>query len=356
MCFRWPESLIAILLAGISLALSPACAQHNSKPLVRDTPAGIAPASPVLPHAELTDRFAVLIPELMREHDVPGLGVAVVDRGGILWTQGFGHTDRSHRVSVTPGTPFSIQSASKTLTTTAVLLAVQEGVLDLDAPITTYVPEFTVRSRFGGGASGEMTLRHLLSHTAGLTHEAPVGNNFDPGTASFDEHVRSISRTWLRFPVGQRYSYSNLGVDLAGYALERVSGVRFAAYVRDKLLTPLEMTDSTFDSELVARWGERAIGHKKGYAHVPLRVPMVPSGGMYASVRDLARFVQFHLNSGHLGSGAGVNLRSDLLAEMYRIPWPVTGQSEGYALGIVRHHRNARLHFTHGGGGCRGAE
>ena len=68
----------------------------------------------------------------------------------------------------------------------------------------------------------------LLSHTAGFTHEAPVGNSneLDPGT--FDEHVRSISDTWLRFPVGSGFAYSNLGIDLAGYILERVEGRPFA--------------------------------------------------------------------------------------------------------------------------------
>ena len=72
-----------------------------------------------------------------------------------------------------------------------------------------------------------MTLRHLLSHTAGFTHEAPVGNNLVVGRASFAAHCRSISDTWLRFPVGHHYEYSNLGIDLAAFVIERVSGLPF---------------------------------------------------------------------------------------------------------------------------------
>lgn len=99
----------------------------------------------------------------------------------------------------------------------AIMLAVQRGLLDLDAPITTYVPRFVVRSRFESNPQDRITLRLLLCHRAGFTHEAPIGNNYDPDFPSFEAHVQSISDTWLRFPVGERYRYSNLGVDLAGY-------------------------------------------------------------------------------------------------------------------------------------------
>ena len=89
----------------------------------------------------------------------------------------------------------------------------------------------------------------LLSHTAGFTHEAPVGNNNELDPGEFDAHVRSISDTWLRFPVGTGYAYSNLGIDLAGYILERVEGKPFAEVMRDSLLEPLGMDRSTFDRD-----------------------------------------------------------------------------------------------------------
>ena len=87
----------------------------------------------------------------------------------------------------------------------------------------------------------------LLSHTAGFTHEAPVGNNYEPEPGDFDAHVRSISDTWLRFPVGTGYAYSNLGIDLAGYILEQVADKPFATVMHDSLLAPLGMDHSTFD-------------------------------------------------------------------------------------------------------------
>jgi hypothetical protein len=72
-----------------------------------------------------------------------------------------------------------------------------------------------------------MSLRTLLTHRAGFTHEAPVGNNYIPDSTIFDAHIQSIRRTWLRYPVGERYSYSNLGFDLAGFILQRESGISY---------------------------------------------------------------------------------------------------------------------------------
>ena len=97
----------------------------------------------------------------------------------MLWAEGFGCTDWNCRTPVTADTPFSIQSMTKSFTAVAVLLAVQDGLLDLDAPISTYLPDFTVNSIFDERPQDLITLRMLLSHTAGFTHEAPVGNNYD---------------------------------------------------------------------------------------------------------------------------------------------------------------------------------
>ena len=319
--------------------LGDGCANHPLK---------LAVPRPVT-DAQIIERFHREIPELMTKYDIPGIAIAVIDRQSVLWAEGFGSTDRSGGIPVTPGTPFSVQSTSKTITATAILLAVQDGLLDLDAPIRRYFPEFSIRSRFDADPASQITLRHLLSHTAGLTHEAPVGNNFAPESPSFDAHVASIMRTWLRFPVGDRYSYSNLGIDLAGYALERASGKPFATYVTERLLKPLGMNDSTFDPVLIQQRRDRAIGHKKSYANVPVPIPMIPSGGLYTSVADLAKFVRFHLNRGTGDSGR--ILRERLLSEMYRIPSPVDGQEEGYALGVGLRRHDGRSYFTHGGGG-----
>ncbi len=302
--------------------------------------------------ARIIEKYRQKIPELMAEQGVPGLALAVVDDQGILWSDGFGYTDRDRKTAVTPDTMFSIQSTSKTVTATAVMLAVQDGLVALDEPITTYLPDFTVHSIFEEHPERKITLRSLLGHTAGLTHEAPVGNNYDLGTPTFEEHIRSISDTWLRIPVGSGYTYSNLGLDLAAYILQKVSGKPFAQYVSEKLLQPLGMANSSFDMAAIATNPHRAVGHSNPLPSVPVYIPIPGSGGFYASANDMARFIQFHINLGAVDGRQLLN--PDLLNEMYTVPAPNEGSPEGYALGIARTRRNIYKYpvlYMHGGGG-----
>ena len=302
--------------------------------------------------ASVIAKYEQRIPELMAEQNVPGLAVALVDGDRVLWTQGFGHLDGDGSAPVTPDTIFSVQSMSKAFTATAVMRAVQAGRLDLDAPITTYLPDFTVHSAFEEHPERKITLRMLLSHTAGFTHEAPVGNNIDGDAGDFDAHVRSISDTWLRFPVGTGYAYSNLGIDLAGYILEKTYGEPFAAVMRDLLLEPLGMGESTFDRAQIAATTNRAVGHVSPAPRVPLVVPMTAAGGLYTSATDLARFLRFQLNAGSIDGQA--ILDPALIAEQRTVPAPSAGAQAGYGLGVARTGwyagDNADL-ISHGGGG-----
>ncbi|MHC4192720.1 MAG: serine hydrolase domain-containing protein, partial [Planctomycetota bacterium] len=242
--------------------------------------------------------FRASIPKMMQDEDVPGLSIAMIDNDGIIWTQGFGYTDKHKKTPVTPETIFSIQSTSKTFTATAVIFAVQDGLVELDAPINTYIPNFKVKSRFEEKPEEKITLRHLLSHTAGFAMSAPIGNVFDPTLSSFEEHIKSISDTWMRYPVGQRYSYSNLGVDLAGYILQVVSGKSFGQYMKEKLFDVIGMTNSSVDMKVIKANKNRAIGHSNGFEEARLAIPMIPAGGVYTSATESAKFVQFHLNKG----------------------------------------------------------
>ena len=240
---------------------------------------------------------------LLERHRVPGLSVGLCDRTGPLWSAGYGTTAREDGASVSTTTIFSLQSASKMYTATAVLCAVRDGLVDLDVPLTTYLPAFTVNSLWESTPEARMTLRHLLSHRAGFIHEAPRGSNYDDSDVSFEDHCASISETTLEFPVGDRYSYSNLGIDLAALVLQRVSRLDFATYIDQVLLEPLGLNRTTFDLDRIMSDPDRAIGHTDS-TPPPLRVPMLGAGGGYASVDDALRYVAFHLIcSDHLSRG-----------------------------------------------------
>ena len=280
----------------------------------------------------------------MDQHRIPGLSLAVVDRDGILWAAGFGRTGWTKQ-RVMPETLFSIQSMSKTFTATAVMMAVQDGLVDLDTPITTYLPDFTVNSRWEDNPQEKITLRHLLSHTAGFTHEAPIGNNLDTRFDSFEQHVLSISDTWLRSRVGAKYNYSNLGVDLAGYILQVQSGMSFAEYMKLKVFDPLGMPTSSVDYNVVEQYADRALGNAPFIAAVPVAIPMVAAGGVYTSAAELSRFVQFHLNRGSIDGRRLMDAR--LIDTMYTS----SEIAKGYGLGIGIGTKHDTYYLNHNGGG-----
>jgi CubicO group peptidase (beta-lactamase class C family) len=341
---RWPHGSVRWLLVGLVVAAAVAVTVDRT---VFSGGTGIPTRSSIAPvdstHRGLADdaaatvvaKYRERIPELMAEQGVPGLAVALVDREQPLWIQGFGRLDDGGSAPVNADTIFSVQSMSKLFTATAVMQAVAAGRLDLDEPITTYVPGFTVHSAFEEHPERKITLRMLLSHTAGFTHEAPIGNNNELDPGDFDAHVRSISQTWLRFPVGTGYAYSNLGIDLAGFVLERVVGKPFPEVARESLFEPLGMERSTFDRAAIRASANRAVGHVEPYPEPPLYEPMTAAGGLYASAHDLARFLRFQLNDGSIDGR--VVLDRKWLDEMQTVPPGRAGAPAGYALGVVRH-------------------
>lgn len=298
--------------------------------------------------ASIPDSFLVSrcrsIEALRQRHGIPGMAVALVNRDGVLWCQGFGIRSAQDRCAVDGNTIFSIQSASKAVTATAVLLAVRDGLVDLDAPVTRYLPDFTVSSCFEEHPERRITLRLLLAHAAGLTHEPPVGNNFDCPFPSHQAHDRSIRDTWLNSPVGTRYSYSNCGYDLAAEAVARSSGRPFPEYVRQRLFEPLGMRSSTLDAAAAMDNGNRATGHAMGLAELPAVMPFPGAGSVYASAEDLARFVQLHLNLGRAGGRQLLPQR--LMLDLYR---PTI--TAGYGLGVAIVEQDGTLALNHNGGG-----
>jgi CubicO group peptidase (beta-lactamase class C family) len=336
------KKLFALCLAAI-LLYGTACAPV-SRPSKGITSADIA---------DIIEQYRQEIPQRMQQENVSGLAIAVVDDHNILWAEGFGYADWNRRTPITPDTLFSIQSMSKSFTATTAMFAVQDGLVDLDEPITTYLPAFHVNSIFEDHPEKKITLRMLLSHTAGFAHEAPYGSNFDHPAYSFEKHIASISDTWLKFPVGTRYSYSNLGIDLAGYILQVRSGMPFIQYVQAKVLDPLGMKNSTLDVRRIRSTSTRAIGHEMDELLRPaVDFLLIPSGGVWTTAIDMARYLQFHINSGELD---GNRLLQENLAETMYTPPSIPAQNayrdSSSALGIDISTRNGARHFQHGGGG-----
>ncbi len=285
------------------------------------------------------EAFRDSVPKLMKKGKVPGCAVALVDERGILWTEGFGYTGGKPKAAVTPDTPFLICGMSKLITATAVMLAAQDGLVDLDEPITTYLPDFRVYSRFEDHPEQRITLRHLLSYTAGLANETPLGNYFEPSPmVSFADHAKSVFGTWLRFPVGRGFSYSGASSDLAAYTIQVVSGKSFEQYLKRRVFAPLGMSNSTVDRDEILKITDRAVGKMMGMSHVPAVFPALGSGGVYSSARDMARFLEFQIGRGAVD---GNHLLDESLAETMQRPAGIVGTDPNvyYGMGVYINRR-----------------
>jgi CubicO group peptidase (beta-lactamase class C family) len=247
------------------------------------------------------DEFRASVPGIMDKGDIPGVAMALVDDKGILWTEGFGSTDGKRSPPVTPDTPFLLCGISKLITATAAMLAVQDGLVKLDEPIATYLPDFKINSRYEEHSAQKITLRRLLNFTAGLPVESPLGNYFEPAsTASFEDHVKSLDGTWLVCPVGSSFYHSDASSDLAAYAIRVVAGKPFKDYLQERLFAPLRMANTTADRQKILENPQRAIGHMMAMAKMPAVYPALGAGSIYSTASDLARLVQLHINQGTL--------------------------------------------------------
>jgi len=288
------------------------------------------------------------LPAKIAASSIRAATVGVVGPGGLTWSRGFGSIDGGETRFVDEETLFCVRSLSKAITALGVLLAVQEGLVELDAPITEYLPGFMIQTRYEPNPERRVTLRHLLANRAGFTHDEPPGN--DPaGPASFEKRVAAISRTWLRFPVGLRYAYSNLHFDLAGFILQEVSGDPFPTYMKERVFEPLGMRASTFDWSEAAARPNLARGYDPGGAIEGVAIAEAPAAGLYSTVRDLSEYLRFHI---HDGSVVGRQLlRKNLMEEYRTVQFLESGQEAGYCFGIFWQPVSSTHSLLHSGGG-----
>lgn len=308
-------------------------------------------------YLELKNRFEEEIPKMMKERTATGVAIALTNENEIIWAQGFGYTSVDEKIQVTEETLFSLQSVTKVFTTLSTLIAYQEGLIDLDVPIVTYIPEFHFNSRFEKNPEKIMTIRNLLGHKSGLMHMAKIGNTYDwkPNFywrgISFESHIESINNSWLRCPVGAAYYYSNCGIDLTGYILQTKSNMSYPDYVRDKLLKPLQMEKSLFGPEYnESNRKNIAIGYApEGYNELPWYTPMIPSGGLFSNVTEMSRLIRLFLNEG-MNNGTKI-IDRNILNQMYQIPFNADYSIKGYGLGLEIDTKHNTFLYGHSGGG-----
>ena len=271
--------------------------------------------------------------ELATELAVPGVAVGVIHEGEEHYGYA-GVTSVENPLPVDQSTLFQFGSTGKTYTATALMRLVEQGKVDLDAPVRTYVPELQLKD---DDAATRVTVLQLLNHTAGW--EGDLMEDMGNGDDALAKYVARMAEIEQVSPLGATVSYNNASLSLAGRVIEKVTGSTFEMAIGDLVLGPLGMSSTFFfPNDVMTR--RFAVGHNRhddGTITVarPWAIPRGsnPAGGMSATARDQITWARFHLGDGTATDGTRL-LSQDNLARMQRPTADMKGSALGDAVGI----------------------
>jgi CubicO group peptidase (beta-lactamase class C family) len=239
---------------------------------------------------------------------VPGLAVAIVRDGAVVYAKGFGVANVDTGVPVDADTLFNAGSTTKAFTAAGVAMMVDQKKLDWDAPVTDYLPSF----RLGQSSDYASTsLRDMMSHRTGLArHDLVWYNNKD---LSLAELLKRVPYLETFAPTRARYQYNNLTVMLSGHAIEKVAGISWEEFTTSAILRPLGMNRSNLTCADMDRTGNAAVGHRLRDKTVQYTIPrrpedrIGPAGALNSTVNDYAKWIAVQLGKGSMN---GVRLFS----------------------------------------------
>jgi len=336
-----------LCLLPLTLLLGGFAAGQSTKPAASASPA--PQEAGVFHEMTATDVEAFLdgfVPMQLQRENIAGAVVLVVKDGKILFTRGYGFSDVEKRIVVsTDATLFRPGSISKLFTWTAVMQLVEQGKLDLDKDINTYL-DFKLPSTY----PQPITLRHLMTHTPGFEEQIkdlikPEGEPVESLRQHLVQHVPERI-----FAPGTTPAYSNYGASLAGYIVERVSGKPFDDYVKENIFQPLGMAHSTFAQPLPAELKPLMSGGynvASGKAKPFEIIDEAPAGALSATADDISRFMLAHLQDGKLDNAQ--ILKPETAQMMHARQFGLVPALNAMCLGFYEETRNGHRIIGHGG-------
>lgn len=282
----------------------------------------------------VTDRLTTIVSEQAEKAGVPGVAVGV-------WLDGdesyafHGVTSIENPLPVDANTLFQFGSTGKTYTSTAIMRLVQDGRIDLSAPVRTYLPDFRVAD---AAASAAVTVLQLLNHTAGWSGDR-LGDITDTGRGALARFVAGMADLEQEFAPGAGMSYNNASLSVAGRIVEVVTGQGFEDAIKDLLLVPLGLSSTFFtaDEAMTRRFvvGHAPSGEDELVIARPWALPRsgAPAGGMTSNAHDLVSWIRFHLGDGTASDGTRV-LPQDALRQMQQPTVTMRGSAVGDHIGI----------------------
>jgi CubicO group peptidase (beta-lactamase class C family) len=301
-----------------------------------------------------TDLIETLAPEAIRSKKAAGLAVGIVRRDQIIYTKGFGVRSLDTGEPVTERSLFHTASVSKTFVATAMIQLTEQGKIDLDQPLVRYLPYF----KLDDARYDQITLRQMLTHTSGM----PDTNEFDWHKPKYEDdalenYVRSLAHYKLKTSPGEQYAYSNDAYEILGDVIAKVSGETFEGYIKQHILNPIGMRDSTFlRAEVNLALATVAhTGINPDYSGPEAKVSPIypynrehaPSSTLHSSAVEMCRWALANLRRGKL-DGARI-----LHANSYYALWHPAAKvspSEYRGLGWVLEMHKGQTCISHDGG------
>lgn len=305
-----------------------------------------------------------LIEKGMDEYHVPGLAVGIVLNGNLIYARGFGHATLGAPSAVTPDTLFHMASVTKPFVATAIMQLVEQGKIALDDPVTKHLPYF----RLDDPRYRLITIRQLLNHTSGMPDVKDYEwNKPQDDEGALERYVRGLKGEKLLWDPGSRFAYSNIGFEILGDVIAKVSGMSFEDDVERQILRPVGMSSSTLrlkqaDTKRLANGYTNDPSASQGasalvpVAAYPYNRPHNPSSGLLSSVNDMARWAIVNLNRGELDG------KRILKSSTYDLMWKPSAEVEfcrggpcrkpGSSVGFswFLEEKNGLFIVSHGGG------
>ena len=340
-----PFTVSRFVLTRVMAALVLVAAPLRVSAQTTDARPASVPADPA--YTEVAAYLERVIIAEMHDKQLPAVSIALVDKDRIVWARGFGDADSVHHVPATAETVYRVGSVSKLFTDIGIMQLVEKGRVNLDAPVSRYLPGFHPANSYGA----PITLRELTSHRAGLMREPPQGNYFDASSPSLRATVMSMNTTSLMYKPATHIKYSNAGVATVGYVLERAGGETFSAYLTKHVLAPLGMEESAFELTPALR-PRLATGYMWTYDGRRFPAPGFqlgesPAGSLYTTVTDLCRFM-----SAMFARGQGLHgrvLQAKTVEEMWVPQFARAGTKTGYGIGFGVDTLDGLRTVAHGG-------
>ena len=282
----------------------------------------------------------------MKRLEVPGIAIGIYHKGK-EFAAGFGVTSVEHPLPVTPDTLFQTGSISKTFTGTLLMMLAEQGKVDLDEYVCTYIKGFRLKDK---KVEGLVTIRNLLTHTGGWVGD--YFNDFGTGDDALNKMVKAIAKLSQIQPLGKVWSYNNTGFNIASRIIEVVTKKSYEQALQEMLLDPLGLNMTYLYPSDILFTHRFAVGHRKVKGKVQVARPWAIGragngvGGVVSTVRDLLKYARFHMGDGRVNGKRVIQKKS--LKAMRQVQVNAGGRGDMGITWFIRYADDITV-YAHGG-------